>query len=57
MQAGGVYGWQDHSWPLRDDAVFVGVLHDGGRRFAAIAWIAVLLAWGASTVETLLFVI
>lgn len=43
-----LYSWQGRSWPLRDDAVFVGVLHDGGRRLAAIAWLAVVLAWGAT---------
>lgn len=43
-----IYAWEGHAWSLRDHFVVQQLIHAGGRRLSALAWLGVVVAWAAS---------
>jgi membrane-associated PAP2 superfamily phosphatase len=43
-----VYAGEGHAWSLKDHFMTEQLIHIGGKRLSAVAWLGVLLAWAAS---------
>ena len=46
-----IYALEGHAWRLQDGFITQAVLHVGGRRFSALAWLLVVVGFGASFVH------
>lgn len=43
-----LYAAQGHAWGLRDSVLLSAVVHEGGRRLSALAWLGVVGAWAGT---------
>ncbi|WP_242108244.1 phosphatase PAP2 family protein [Luteimonas aquatica] len=42
-----LFAWQGHRWALQDAMLTSGIIHEGGKRLSALAWIGVLACLAA----------